>query len=77
MTELTQTKRRVRALEKCLRAVSAMLYERAVELNAAGTDREDRLEYHLIVRIHSRIERTLSNTRGWSSSKPNDENAID
>ena len=77
MTELTHTKRRIRALEKCLRAASAMLYERAVELNAAGTDREDRSEYRLIMRIHSRIERTLRNARAWSSSKPNDENAID
>jgi hypothetical protein len=71
MTELAQARRRIRQLEKCLRDLSALLYERAVELNAAGLDREDRPEYRLIVRIHSRIERTLHGARRGSSSKSN------
>ncbi len=57
--ELSRAKRRVRQLEQCLRDVVALLFARAVDLNAAGRDDEDNPEYRSIQRIHARIRRIL------------------
>ncbi len=51
--------RRIRQLEQCLRAVTRLLFDRAVELNAAGRDEASNPEYQCIQRIHARIQRTL------------------
>ena len=50
---------RIKQLEKCLTDVRRLLFERAVDINAAGRDTRDNPEFHLIQKINNRIERTL------------------
>jgi hypothetical protein len=58
-SELARARRRIRQLEKCLRDVVHLLFDRAVELNAAGRDDEENAEYRSIQTINTRIRRTL------------------
>lgn len=58
-TELTRARRRIRTLERCLQDVSRILFERAVELNAAGRDKGDNPEFHVLRAATARINRTL------------------
>ncbi len=58
-SELSKAKRRIRQLEKCLENVAQLLFERAVELNAAGRDERDNPEYRFLRSIMARINRTM------------------
>ena len=59
MSDLSRVRRRIRQLEKCLRDVADLLFDRAIELNAAGRDNQENAEYRAIQKINNRIKRTL------------------
>lgn len=58
-TELSKARRRIKQLEQCLSDVQDWMFERFVELNGRGADRDDNPDYQELKRLKNRINRTV------------------